>query len=331
MKKRAGYASYILAVGVFTAVLLSCSGSYILSSIENEVKLKKATTQGTIRDIVKLGSALYCSNGSVLTKSAFNQGDWTVVASPVEGLCSGLAADTSGKLFASFTGYYDDFHGVYVYDNGSWANVSGTDAIQCVKGSGTVFGSDDSKTYPITASGIGAAINGTIIAAGGNYVATTEGLFDGSGTQVSGVSGVFAIDNSGTYALTGTELFKIAAPAQKFTHGISSPSDAVVVSVASVEHLLVSAQSNGYREIIVDSSDLTQSKTISHGSSEALVAASVSAQYESSVGKYPCGCILADSNASGFYIYVGINDPHFAKYTGLWGFYSSGKQEWNRE
>ena len=145
------------------------------------------------------------------------------------------------------------------------------------------------------------------------------------------MSGVFAIDNSGTYALTGTELFKIAAPAQNFTHGISSPSDAVVVSVASVEHLLVSAQSNGYREIIVDSSDLTHSKTLSHGSSEALVAASVSAQYESSVGKYPCGCILADSNASGFYIYVGINDPHFAKYTGLWGFYSSGKQEWNRE
>lgn len=314
------------ASGILAFFAVSCSGSYILATIENEVKLNKATARGSIRSIVKIGSTLYCSNGEILTKAEFSEDDWTTISSPVSGQCSGLATNGT-KLFASFNKYYEGQYGVYVLDGGSWKKVPNSDNIQIVKGSGTVFGSDGSTTCVITESGLGTKIDGTLNAAGGNYAATSAGLFQGGVKVINAPSGICAIDPDGTYFLTGGELIAASDPAKKYAHGISQPSGVVRMTIDGTDHILV-AKNGGYSEIIVDSSDITKSRTVSGG----MISGGSLEQYEASVGKYPVKCIYAGSNGSGtFYIYLGVNDPHFAKYTGLWGFYSAGKKEWNRE
>lgn len=314
------------ASGILAFFAISCSGSYILATIENEVKLNKATARGSIRSIVKIGSTLYCSNGEILTKAEFSEDDWTTISSPVSGQCSGLATDGT-KLFASFNKYYEGQYGVYVLDRGSWKNVPNSDNIQIVKGSGTVFGSDGSTTYVVTESGFGTKIDGTLNAAGGDYAATSAGLFKKDGKKVPHApSGICAIDPDGKYFLTGGEL-TTSNFTEKYAHGISQPSGVALMTITGTEHILV-AKNGGYSEIIVDPSDITKSRTVPGG----MISGGSLEQYEASVGKYPVKCIYADSNGSGtFYIYLGVNDPHFAKYTGLWGFYSAGKKEWNRE
>lgn len=315
------------ASGILALFAVSCSGSYILATIENEVKLNKATARGSIRSIVKIGSTLYCSNGEILTKAEFSEDDWRTISSPVSGQCSGLATDGT-KLFASFNKYYEGQYGVYVLEGVSWKKVPNSDNIQIVKGSRTVFGSDSSTTYVITESGPGTKIDGTLNAAGGDYAATSAGLFKKDGTQISAApGGICAIDPDGTYFLTGGELIAASDVTKKYAHGISQPSGVALMTIKGIDHILV-ATNGGYSEIIVDSSDITKSRTVSGG----MISGGSREQYEASVGKYPVKCIYAGSNGSGtFYIYLGVNDPHFAKYTGLWGFYSDGKKEWNRE
>lgn len=303
------------ASGILALFAVSCSGSYILATIENEVKLNKATARGSIRSIVKIGSTLYCSNGEILTKAEFSEDGWTTISSPVSGQCSGLATD-GAKLFASFN-----------KDDGSWKKVPNSDNIQIVKGSRTVFGSDGSTTYVITESGPGTKIDGTLNAAGGDYAATSAGLFKGGAKVSDAPSGICAIDPDGKYFLTGGELIAASDVTKKYAHGISQPSGVALMTINGTDHILV-AKNGGYSEIIVDSSDITKTRTVSGG----MISGGSLEQYEASVGKYPVKCIYAGSNGSGtFYIYLGVNDPHFAKYSGLWGFYSAGKKEWNRE
>lgn len=315
------------ASGILALFAVSCSGSYILATIENEVKLNKATARGSIRSIVKIGSTLYCSNGEILTKAEFSEDDWTTISSPVSGQCSGLATDGT-KLFASFNKYYEGQYGVYVLDRGSWKNVPNSDNIQIVKGSGTVFGSDGSTTYVITESGPGTKIDGTLNAAGRDYAATSAGLFKGGAKVANAPSGICAIDPDGKYFLTAGELIAASDVTKKYAHGISQPSGVALMTINGTDHILV-AKNGGYSEIIVDDpSDITKSRTVPGG----MISGGSLEQYEASVGKYPVKCIYAGSNGSGtFYIYLGVNDPHFAKYTGLWGFYSAEKKEWNRE
>lgn len=315
------------ASGILALFAVSCSGSYILATIENEVKLNKATARGSIRSIVKIGSTLYCSNGEILTKAEFSEDDWTTISSPVSGQCSGLATDGT-KLFASFNKYYEGQYGVYVLDRGSWKKVPNSDNIQIVKGSGTVFGSDGSTTYVITESGLGTKIDGTLNAAGRDYAATSAGLFKGGAKVANAPSGICAIDPDGKYFLTAGELIAASDVTKKYAHRISQPSGVALMTINGTDHILV-AKNGGYSEIIVDDpSDVTKSRPVSGG----MISGGSLEQYEASVGKYPVKCIYAGSNGSGtFYIYLGVNDPHFAKYTGLWGFYSAGKKEWNRE
>lgn len=342
--------SYIIfIVPIFAALLFSCSGSYIFAAIENEVKLKDASAKGTIRDVIKIGTTLYASNGTVLEKAEFSEGGWSTLSSPASGLCTGIAGDGT-NLYASFIDKYNnDGKGIWKYDSGSWTKVPGSDGLQYVIGSGTVLGlsniiasSDgltiNSQSYTIYLLKSGSfeklsEVSGKqvahITAAGGTYYATSEKLFN-NGVEVSGApAGIRAIDPLGIYCATDTQLYKIGDWSASCEHGITAPTDLAVITLKGETHVLISSAKGGYGEVIVDTSNITQSHTVAAGSSDSTTPPKLLDQYNASIGHYPVGCIYADSDGTNYYVYLGINDGNYAKYSGLWGLYNG--KEWNRE
>lgn len=331
---KAKYKNLVLfsLVGLIVGLFVACKSSYILAAIENEIKLKKATAAGTITNIVKVGSNLYCCNGRVLTKSAFSEDEWSELGVPVSGLATSVASDGT-KLYVSLIDSDANGKGIWVYD-GTWSKLDGTDHIVHVSGSGTVFAASNDAVFPVNGTSLGTKIPGNLVSAGGDYCSNGTATYGKSGTQVSAApGGIRAIDKDGQYFLTKTHLYVSSDWSKSFEHGILEPTDAVLLDHSGKKILLVSSNEGGYAEIEIDTSDITKCKTIRPGADGSTTPRECSEQYASSVGKYPAFCIFAEASASGgdYYIQLGANDHNYAKFTGLWGFYSNGKKEWNRE
>lgn len=327
IKLKSKFPFTVILIALFGSLFFSCRGSYIFAAIENEIKLKVPTAPGTIRDVIKLNNGkLYASNGRVLTKSAFSTGSWSDIGNP-EGICTGIATDGT-TLFASFIdSYTDDSKGIYYYD-GSWKQVPGTKACWFVRGSDTVFAAtkNTGPIYTVTRTGVTAIGSGILKACGGNYYSNGTAVYNSDGIVYANLSGVIAIDNTGTYFLTANSVCRASNTSNAYSHGISAPSDMTLIQIGGKDVLLVSSRDGGYSAITVDSSDITKSSTVQAGFTDNVK------QYESSVGKYSINRIFADiENATGYYIYLGVNDSNYAKYSGLWGYYSYENKEWNRE
>lgn len=335
---KAKYKNLVLfsLVGLIVGLFVACKSSYILAAIENEIKLKKATAAGTVNNIVKAGSKLYCSNGKVLTKSEFSEGEWSELNTPTSGLVTGVASDGT-QLYISIIDDDTNGKGVWVYDGATWSKIDGTDHIVYVSGSGTVFAASNDAVFPVngTSLGLGTEIlKGNLVAAGGNYCSDYKAVYNSSGKVSGAPAGIRSIDQSGKYFLTETSLYIEGKWDESFEHSISNPTDAVSIERNGKTCLLVSSNEGGYAEIEIDESDITESKTIRPGSSGSTTPPGSAEQYASSVGKYPVFCIFAEvdaNNAKDYYIHLGANDTNYAKFTGLWGFYSTGKKEWNIE
>lgn len=327
IKLKSKFSFILILIALFGSLFFSCRGSYIFAAIENEIKLKVPTAPGTIRDVIQIGEKLYAANGRVLTKSAFSTGSWSNIGNP-EGMCSGIATDGT-TLFASFIDIYtDNSKGIYYYD-GSWKPVPGTNNCWVVRGSGTVFAAtkNTGPIYTVTKTRITAIGSGILKACGGNYYSNGTAVYNSDGTPYANLSGVIAIDNTGTYFLTANSVCRASDTSKAYSHGISDPSDMTLIQIDGKDVLLVSSGDGGYSAItIANSSDITKSSTVRAGFTDNVK------QYESSVGKYSINRIFAGTkNATTYYIYLGVNDSNYAKYSGLWGYYSYEKKEWNRE
>ncbi|MEL3907392.1 MAG: hypothetical protein P1P64_00040 [Treponemataceae bacterium] len=319
-------------LSIIAGLFLACKSSYILAAIENEIKLKKATAAGTVNNIVKAGSKLYCSNGKVLTKSEFSEGEWSELNTPTSGLVTGVASDGT-QLYISIIDDDTNGKGVWVYDGTTWSKIDGTDHIVYVSGSGTVFAASNDAVFPVNGTSLGTEIlKGNLVAAGGDYCSDYKAVYNSSGKVSDAPGGIRAIDKDGQYFLTKTHLYVPSNWSKSFEHGILEPTDAVLLDHSGKKILLVSSNEGGYAEIEINESNITKSKTIRPGSSGSTTPPGSAEQYASSVGKYPVFCIFAEAkNAEDYYIHLGANDTNYAKFTGLWGFYSTGKEEWNIE
>lgn len=324
IKLKSKFPFTVILIALFGSLFFSCRGSYIFAAIENEIKLKVPTAPGTIRNVIKIGEKLYASNGRVLTKSAFSTGSWSDIGNP-EGICTGIATDGT-TLFASFIDIYtDDSKGIYYYD-GSWKPVLNSGNCWFVSGSGTVFAAtkNNGPIYTVTKTGITAIGSGILKACGGDYFSNGEAVYNKNGSKID-ISGVIAIDNTGTYLLTTNSVYRASPLSKAYSHGISDPSDMTLIQIGGNDVLLVSSFKGGYSAISINS-NITQSSTNPAKFTDHVE------QYESSVGKYSINRIFADSDGTGkYYIYLGVNDSNYAKYSGLWGYYSYEKKEWNRE
>ncbi|MBQ7611904.1 MAG: hypothetical protein IJU92_02400 [Spirochaetaceae bacterium] len=359
----------LLSTIVCLLFFVSCTGSYILAAVENEIKLKKATANGTIREILKIGDSLYLGSATVKTKKVFEQGAWTVLPAPEKTLvCTSIATDGT-TLYATFMNVYEDTSsGVYYYDTtqSTWIKVSGSEEIQHVSGTGAVFGTktvttltgggtevehEEMTVYTVNTGGVAPIKTfqadgkeaSHITAAGGDYFATEEGVFNSAVVRVDSLPDgekIVAIDSTGTYFLSETKLYYGSDWSKSYLHGIRSPTSVTSIDIHGVSLLLVSSNdrySGGYAEIVLDTADITKCVTKRPATfQESSTPEKCKDQYDSSIARYLCSVVFGEALTSGgYYVYVGLNDAHFANYTGLWGLYVDPaypeNTQWNRE
>lgn len=313
----------------------SCTNQPIFAAIEQEIKLKNFSVRGPIASLLELNNTVYAATPeAVFSKSKWSSGEWSSIGSPGSFIQS-LATDGT-NLFAATT------EGVYYY-NGGWSKVPGGGSIVMIGGNNGVFGYDEKgKTvYKITTGGINTplSISGTFIGGGGNYFAFTDGLYTaGSTTKVAGSpSGVKSVCGG-----DGTTVFVLAGSTVYHYDGASWSSQAVSLSSplsisyfkygTSEERVLVGGKGYGEVKLASGIHTLAGAYYIGAGESGSTTPPSVNAQYTSSIGAHSLMPVMAVDRGGGNYtVFAGVNAGSIYRNTGLWGFYSNGNVEWNRE
>ena len=91
----------------------------------------------------------------------------------------------------------------------------------------------------------------------------------------------------------------------------------------------------GYTEIQLDNAhttDLSKAKQLNPGNSGSTTPPGSYSQYQTTLGSYRTKPVLGVSRGGNEYaIFMGIHPGTITRNTGLWGFYSDKKREWNRE
>ena len=176
-----------------------------------------------------------------------------------------------------------------------------------------------------------------LVGAAGSYCLLEDGLYDNTGSKISGSpsselkgickgpsNSVFVVDNTKLYCYNGSAW-------TNREHGVSTPQS---ITYLPSKQLVLIGGKNGYGEMKLASAadtNLENAHIVSAGSAESSVPQGNIHQYNNSVGKYAINPISAfDYGTNGYIVYAGILDPN-TKYTGLWGFYSPDRIEWNRE
>ncbi len=339
MKKRIFAIAFVISV---VLGLSACKNPPIFAAIEQEVKLKQASVKGFVRGVVKVNDKLYTSNGKISQKSVGSTGTWSEMSGCPSGLCTMIATDGT-NLYASFGN--DGSFKAYKYASSKWIDLPETAAsAQYVVGTKTVFAfekTDNGYTlYTIKNSAVSNTWNNTKapVGAARAYCLLEDGLYAetgtkraGTGSPTSGLKGICEGPANSVFVFNDSTLYCYDGSAWTSTsHGVSAPQS--ITYLPSKQLVLISGK-NGYGEIKLDSgtaTNLADAKSVSAGSSDSSVPSKNYYQYNNSVGKYVINPIYAFDYKSGYIIYTGVNDPN-AKYTGLWGFYSFDKKEWNRE
>ena len=345
MKKR------MLVIAFVTSVIIglsACKNPPIFAAIEQEVKLNPASVRGFVRGVVEINGTLYASNGKIWYKAKGETGKWSELSGCPSGRCTGLATDGT-YLYAVFS--KDEAFTVHKYTTAtsSWGELTGLTA-QAVFGTDRVFAVKSAKNGNTTTYTISSAIeSGTPntwasptdkapVGAAGLYCLLEDGLYNNTGTKVigtdspsSGLKGICEGPSNSVFVVDNTKLYCYDGSAwTNREHGVSTPQS---ITYLPSKQLVLIGGKNGYGEMKLASAadtNLANAHIVSAGSAESSVPQGNIHQYNNSVGKYVINPITALENGSGYIIYVGVNDPN-TKYTGLWGFYSPDRIEWNRE
>ena len=338
MKKRMFVIAFVTSVIIG---LSACKNPPIFAAIEQEVKLNPASVRGFVRGVVEINGTLYASNGKIWYKAKGETGKWSALSGCPSGRCTGLATDGT-YLYAAFS--KDEAFTVHKYTTAtsSWGELTGVTA-EAVFGTDSVFAvkkeSDTAYTIRVIAGGSSTpwSTDKFLVGAAGSYCLLEDGLYDNTGSKISGSpsselkgickgpsNSVFVVDNTKLYCYNGSAW-------TNREHGVSTPQS---ITYLPSKQLVLIGGKNGYGEMKLASAadtNLENAHIVSAGSAESSVPQGNIHQYNNSVGKYAINPISAfDYGTNGYIVYAGILDPN-TKYTGLWGFYSPDRIEWNRE
>lgn len=325
----------ILASCLAILITLSCTNPPIFAAIEQEVKLKSFSVRGPISSLLELNNTVYAATPeAVFSKSKWSNGEWDNIGSPGR-LVQNFATDGT-HLFAATA------DGVYYY-NGGWSAVPGGGSIVTIGGNNMVFGYDGENVYKITTAGIGNSIlskSGIFVGAGGGYFAFADGVYK-DGTPVTAVAGSPS-DIKSACGGDGTTVFVLAGSTVYHYGGTSWSSQAVSLSnplsvsyfkYGTSEGRVLVGSGKGYGEVKLASGihTLAGAYYIGAGESGSTTPPSVNAQYTSSIGAYSIKPVLAVYRGGDYTVFAGVHAGSIHRNTGLWGFYSNGNVEWNRE
>ena len=325
----------------------ACNNRPIFAAIEQEVELKEFSVGGNVLSLVATDTMVYASNlAGVYSKSKNSDGPWSKILPAAD---TQYLAKNAANVFASFaTGpvkFYDE-------STKNWSNVPGSENIHVIAGDKIVFGYDSSqkKVYKVEAGGISSPIDtGEVhpLSAAGNYVLVKSGssakLYkDGVSAAVSGLpSGSTAICPAGT----DNEIFVLAGSKIHYYNGsnfsdktISIDKSPVSISYFKERETILLGCTKGYTEIQLDNAhttDLSKAKQLNPGNSGSTTPPGSYSQYQTTLGSYytyPVLGVERGNAGSGKYaVFMGIYSGTITRNTGLWGFYSDKKREWNRE
>lgn len=356
---RTGHISAIALLGALTSMILaSCSQDPIFAAIETEEKIREASVVGAIHSIFALGSDIYVSNGYVLRRTG-GTGDWDKLDTPTD-YGYGLATDGTDVFGLFLSGTESTTGSVYVLESDdSWSSVPGSSGVEkIVNGSGQIlaFRVDNASrnAYSLTSAGMTAIpgatglspIIGGVSFGGVSYFATTAGVYDVTGTAVSGAP------NANISALTATaEALYVAAGSTiyQWTGGVwtshaasSSPitglsylplTDPVTGGTRQGILLYSGGSKDGYREMIIDRPagiPVLASTQLPGTADYSSIKTQARDQYTGTVGMWNTGTIFAApaAGANDYVLYAAVIYP---LQFGLWAYYPVSQPNWNRE
>ncbi len=283
-------------------LLASCkNGLTIFEQIEQETRLEDAVIIGSVNSIVKFNGKLYASDGNLYTKNENDVREWSKIGSPA-GTIIKLAADTSG-LYALNKDRELYFLGK---DSGTWqlvptSTVGTVETIFCDGWETAYLKARDSKFYKI--SGV------------------TSPTPEGSITSAVMVKTKGGTD---TYTASGGTITGTSASSSSSLGSVSGLGEVYSLTYSAVDSALYAGTSKGLKKLPVSKDDgkLTGEAKDPPGN------------WGATIKEYEAFAVLATGTSgtdAALYTSTISSGSDYSKVNGLWGYYYSRRDTWNRE
>lgn len=288
---------YSISALLMILLLAACkNGLTIFDQIDQETKLEDAVITGSVNSIVKSGDTLYASDGNIYSKNINDIRGWSKIAGP-EGTIIKLAADAT-NLYA-----LNKNKDLYIYNETNWkkVDVSGTlSAIATISSNGldtvyihgTAKGATENSYFKLTET----TVTPTTDVASYVIVKTDKGTYTANSGTVTGANNLGSVSDLNTvYSLT----------------------------YSAVDNAIYAGTSKGLKKLPLDESGKLTGET-----------ADPRGNWNATINAYNAFAVLATgTTAKNAALYTSTIQPNstYAKINGLWGYYYSRRDNWNRE
>ena len=297
---KARHIVHLLLSILLSIPFLSCKdGLTIFEEIELETELEDAVITGTVNSVVKFNSKVYANDGNIYAKDESAVRGWREISGP-GGIIIKLAADSTNlyALTAEKKLYYSS-------DGSTWQAASCTPISK--KGIKTIFCDGNSMAYLQDDGG------------------TIEKICNGTSTTTASdipttVVVVRSTDSKTYYADGGTVKGKNGSD----LGSVSGLGEVYSLTYSAVDSALYAGTSKGLKKLPVEKSSgkLTGEKLDPPGN------------WGGTIKAYEAFAVLATgTNTSDAALYASTisSGSDYSKINGLWGYYYSRRDTWNRE
>ena len=299
MKRK--YIVTLLLIAAATTSFFGCkNGLTMFEQIDQETKLEDAVITGVVNSVVKLNSKLYASDGNLYTKNENDVREWSKIGSPA-GTIIKLAADTSG-LYALNKDRELYFLGK---DSGTWQLVPT---------------STDGPIETIFCDGWETAY---LKARDGKFYQLSSAI---SPTQESPITSAVMVKTKAndTYTASGGTVSGTSSGPDPSLGSVSGLGEVYSLTHSQVDNAIYAGTSKGLKKLPLDGSGKLTGKVNDPPGN-----------WGATIKEYEAFAVLAttgtDSSKPALYSSTIATGSAGAKVNGLWGYYYSRRDNWNRE
>lgn len=288
---------YSISALLMILLLAACkNGLTIFDQIDQETKLEEAVITGSVNSIVKSGDTLYASDGNIYSKNINDIRGWSKIAGP-EGTIIKLAADEN-RVYA-----LNKNKDLYIYNETNWEKVDISETLSTIA---TIFSNGLDTVY----------IHGTAKGATENsYFKLTETTVTPT-TDVA--SYVIVKTDKGTYtANSGT------VTGANDLGSVSDLNTVYSLTYSAVDNAIYAGTKEGLKKLPLDASGKLTGESHNPPSN-----------WQATINAYEAFAVLATgTTAEDATLYTSTiqQNSTYAKINGLWGYYYSRRNNWNRE
>jgi hypothetical protein len=289
---------YSISALLMILLLAACkNGLTIFDQIDQETKLEDAVITGSVNSIVKSGDTLYASDGYIYSKNEKDIRGWSKINGP-EGTIIKLAADAT-NLYA-----LNKNKDLYIYNETNWKKVDVSETLSAIATifsngldtvyiHGTASGATEKSYFKLT----GSTITQTTDVASDVIVKTDKGTYTANSGTVTGANNLGSVSDLNTvYSLT----------------------------YSAVDNAIYAGTSKGLKKLPLDESGKLTGE--SHNPP---------GNWNATINAYNAFAVLATGTTTtkNAALYTSTIQPNstYAKINGLWGYYYSRRDNWNRE